>query len=167
MSQYLERMKLGDAIEVKGPLGHFVYEGRGAYRNSGAGGRAKTMSMIAGGTGITPMFQIIKARRCSAPLSCSAAQQSLGQSSQPAWCRTAVAAVRCTAPAHGGGVHPCDVCVGRLGLALVVCSASTKAALWGSGWRQPHMLSTHKAREQSSAGPSKLRACWLYARRPS
>ena len=60
MSQYLERMSLGDTIEVKGPLGHFVYEGRGAYRNSGASGSAKTMSMIAGGTGITPMFQIIK-----------------------------------------------------------------------------------------------------------
>ena len=69
MSQYLERMSLGDAIEVKGPLGHFVYEGRGAYRNSGVGGSAKTMSMIAGGTGITPMFQIIKVRRL-VPLSC-------------------------------------------------------------------------------------------------
>lgn len=60
MSQHLERMKLGDSIEVKGPLGHFVYEGRGAFRNSGARGTARTMSMIAGGTGITPMFQIIK-----------------------------------------------------------------------------------------------------------
>ena len=62
MSQYLERMSLGDSIEVKGPLGHFVYQGRGTYRNSGVGGSAKTMSMIAGGTGITPMFQIIKVR---------------------------------------------------------------------------------------------------------
>ena len=60
MSQYMERMKLGDRIDVKGPLGHFVYEGRGAFRNSGVRGVAKTMSMIAGGTGITPMFQIIK-----------------------------------------------------------------------------------------------------------
>ena len=62
MSQYMERMKLGDSIDVKGPLGHFVYEGRGAYRNSGVHGTARTMSMIAGGTGITPMFQIIKVR---------------------------------------------------------------------------------------------------------
>ena len=34
MSQYLERMALGDTIEVKGPLGHFMYEGRGDYRNT-------------------------------------------------------------------------------------------------------------------------------------
>ncbi|KAK9903477.1 hypothetical protein WJX75_006549 [Coccomyxa subellipsoidea] len=61
MSQYLEKMKLGDKIDVKGPLGHFVYEGKGRFRNSGQPGTARTMSMIAGGTGITPMFQIIKA----------------------------------------------------------------------------------------------------------
>lgn len=60
MSQYLERMKLGDSIEVKGPLGHFIYDGRGKYRNSAKPGTARLMSMIAGGTGITPMFQIIK-----------------------------------------------------------------------------------------------------------
>lgn len=62
MSQYLERMQLGHKMEVKGPLGHFVYEGRGKYKQSGQPGTARTMSMIAGGTGITPMFQIIKAR---------------------------------------------------------------------------------------------------------
>jgi nitrate reductase (NAD(P)H) len=63
MSQYLEKMKLGDKIDVKGPLGHFVYEGKGRFRNSGQPGTARTMSMIAGGTGITPMFQIIKVRQ--------------------------------------------------------------------------------------------------------
>jgi NAD(P)H-flavin reductase len=62
MSQFLERMKLGDKIDVKGPLGHFVYLGRGQYRNSGRPGEVTLMSMIAGGTGITPMFQIIKVR---------------------------------------------------------------------------------------------------------
>ncbi len=62
MSQFLERMKLGDSIEVKGPLGHFVYEGKGVFRNSGKTGSVRSMSMIAGGTGITPMFQIIKVR---------------------------------------------------------------------------------------------------------
>lgn len=60
MSQYLEKMKLGDRIDVKGPLGHFVYEGKGVFKHSGKRGAVKQMSMIAGGTGITPMFQIIK-----------------------------------------------------------------------------------------------------------
>ena len=67
MSQYMERMQLGDTIDVKGPLGHFVYEGRGCYRNSGVRGTARTMSMIAGGTGITPMFQIVKVRAWALP----------------------------------------------------------------------------------------------------
>ena len=60
MSQHMERMALGETIDVKGPLGHFIYDGCGAFRNSGKKGFAKKMSMIAGGTGITPMFQIIK-----------------------------------------------------------------------------------------------------------
>ena len=62
MSQYMERMALGDTIDVKGPLGHFIYEGRGYYRSHGTPGFATRMSMIAGGTGITPLFQVIKAR---------------------------------------------------------------------------------------------------------
>lgn len=31
MSQYLDTLAIGDEIEVKGPVGHFVYEGRGKY----------------------------------------------------------------------------------------------------------------------------------------
>ncbi len=62
MSQYLEKMALGDTIDVKGPLGHFIYEGRGYYRSHGTPGFTSRMSMIAGGTGITPMFQVIKVR---------------------------------------------------------------------------------------------------------
>jgi len=31
MSQHLDGLALGDTVEVKGPVGHFVYEGRGAY----------------------------------------------------------------------------------------------------------------------------------------
>lgn len=67
MSQYMERMALGDTIDVKGPLGHFIYDGKSAIRNSGKKGTAKKMSMIAGGTGITPMFQIIKVGAQSYP----------------------------------------------------------------------------------------------------
>ncbi|KAK9823153.1 hypothetical protein WJX72_000662 [[Myrmecia] bisecta] len=61
MSLYLERMQLGDSIDVKGPLGHFVYLGRGRFRHHGQEGQASQLSMLAGGTGITPMWQIVQA----------------------------------------------------------------------------------------------------------
>lgn len=60
MTQCMERLHVGDSMEVKGPLGHFIYQGKGAFRHSGHPGKATTMSMIAGGTGITPMYQVIQ-----------------------------------------------------------------------------------------------------------
>ena len=60
MTQYMEKMAIGDSIDVKGPLGHFIYQGRGSYSHHGHSGTVKQMSMIAGGTGITPMWQVIK-----------------------------------------------------------------------------------------------------------
>ena len=60
MSQYLERLKVGEAAEFKGPLGHFIYTGPGECSHSGKPGRVSHFSMIAGGTGITPMYQIMQ-----------------------------------------------------------------------------------------------------------
>ena len=60
MTQYMEKMEIGDSIDVKGPLGHFVYKGKGIYSHHGREGKVKQMSMIAGGTGITPMWQVIQ-----------------------------------------------------------------------------------------------------------
>ena len=51
MSRHLDSMQLGSSIDVRGPLGRFTYE-RNQYR---------TLKMIAGGTGITPMWQVFKA----------------------------------------------------------------------------------------------------------
>eukprot|EP01023_Acetabularia_acetabulum_P061282 TRINITY_DN739_c0_g2_i1.p1 TRINITY_DN739_c0_g2~~TRINITY_DN739_c0_g2_i1.p1 ORF type:complete len:854 (+),score=198.42 TRINITY_DN739_c0_g2_i1:164-2725(+) len=61
MSQHLDSLKIGETIEVKGPLGEFVYFGKGEYSYKHNKGNAKFISMIAGGTGITPMYQVIKA----------------------------------------------------------------------------------------------------------
>ena len=61
MSAFLEKMEVGDAISVKGPTGHFKYVGKGEYVNNRRPGKAKQLSMIAAGTGITPMYQVIKA----------------------------------------------------------------------------------------------------------
>jgi len=51
ISKYLDKLKTGDSIRVKGPKGQMVYSSN----------LAKEIGMIAGGTGITPMLQIIKA----------------------------------------------------------------------------------------------------------
>jgi nitrate reductase (NAD(P)H) len=61
MSQHLDSLREGDTVDVKGPLGHIAYLGRGAFDISSAKVRATRVAMIAGGTGITPMFQLIRA----------------------------------------------------------------------------------------------------------
>ncbi|KAG2489120.1 hypothetical protein HYH03_012346 [Edaphochlamys debaryana] len=62
MSQHFESLQIGDCLEFKGPLGHFVYDGCGNYTiNSKAHKHATHMSFIAGGTGITPCYAVIKA----------------------------------------------------------------------------------------------------------
>ncbi|TGO13428.1 hypothetical protein BTUL_0070g00200 [Botrytis tulipae] len=49
--RYLQHLKVGDKIEVRGPKGAMRYRK----------GMVKKMGMIAGGTGITPMYQLIRA----------------------------------------------------------------------------------------------------------
>lgn len=51
ISRHISLLKIGDNLRVKGPKGNFHY----------APGLTGHISMIAGGTGITPMIQIIRA----------------------------------------------------------------------------------------------------------
>ncbi|CAF0931828.1 unnamed protein product [Brachionus calyciflorus] len=66
MSQYLDKMQPGDKIEVRGPHGRLQYKGNGSFQISvdkkspPIVKKAKRIGMIAGGTGITPMYQLIK-----------------------------------------------------------------------------------------------------------
>jgi len=64
MSQYLESMELGDEIEFRGPSGNLVYEDRqfkirASKKEEPKIKKPTKVSMIAGGTGITPMLQLI------------------------------------------------------------------------------------------------------------
>jgi len=65
MSQYLENMEIGDTIDVRGPSGLLVYQGAGTFgikpdkKSAAKTVKAAKVSMIAGGTGITPMLQLI------------------------------------------------------------------------------------------------------------
>lgn len=66
MSQHLEGMSIGDTIQVRGPSGLIRYDGRGKFqikpdkKSPPQMYLASEIGMIAGGTGITPMLQIIR-----------------------------------------------------------------------------------------------------------
>uniref|UniRef100_UPI00358EBD0D NADH-cytochrome b5 reductase 3-like isoform X2 n=1 Tax=Myxine glutinosa TaxID=7769 RepID=UPI00358EBD0D len=66
MSQYLDSMKIGDTIDFRGPNGLLIYQGKGKFaikpdKKSNANIKvAQHVAMIAGGTGITPMLQLIR-----------------------------------------------------------------------------------------------------------
>lgn len=65
MSQYLENMEIGETIDVRGPSGLLVYQSAGTFaikpdkKSAAKTVKAAKVSMIAGGTGITPMLQLI------------------------------------------------------------------------------------------------------------
>ena len=52
MTQSLDALAIGDRVLFKGPRGRFQYGGAGAYKHIG---------MLAGGTGVAPMFQLVQA----------------------------------------------------------------------------------------------------------
>lgn len=60
MSQHLDSLRIGDALDVKGPLGHIHYLGKGSYQVDERKYHMNACAMLAGGTGITPMYQLIR-----------------------------------------------------------------------------------------------------------
>lgn len=67
MSQYLESLRINDTIDFRGPSGLLVYKGKGVFaiqpdkKSPAEMKTAKHLGMIAGGTGITPMLQLVTA----------------------------------------------------------------------------------------------------------
>ncbi|KAL8594870.1 NADH-cytochrome b5 reductase 2 [Nucella lapillus] len=66
MSQYLENMQVGDYMDFRGPNGLLVYDGKGSFKVRADKKEepetkvARKVGMIAGGTGITPMLQLVR-----------------------------------------------------------------------------------------------------------
>lgn len=64
LSKHIHAMKEGDKLEWDGPRGHIVYKGRGTFLIGRSKKREKRsfyhLTAIAGGTGITPLLQIVK-----------------------------------------------------------------------------------------------------------
>ncbi|VDL94993.1 unnamed protein product, partial [Schistocephalus solidus] len=64
MTQALEALTNDSCVDVSGPCGNLVYNGDGCFEIKGSNPRkihAKRISMICGGSGLTPMYQLIKA----------------------------------------------------------------------------------------------------------
>ncbi|XP_053976205.1 NADH-cytochrome b5 reductase 3 isoform X1 [Hylaeus volcanicus] len=67
LSQYLENLNIGDTVDFRGPSGRLIYKGQGKFsikilrKDPPAEYNVKKVVMIAGGTGITPMLQLIRA----------------------------------------------------------------------------------------------------------
>jgi nitrate reductase (NAD(P)H) len=61
MSQYLDSLSIGSVLDIKGPLGHIEYTGKGNFLVHGEYKFAKRLAMLAGGTGITPIYQVVQA----------------------------------------------------------------------------------------------------------
>lgn len=67
VSQYIHDLKVGETLDVRGPTGRLLYYSPGKFGtrldkiSDYSPVSAKQVNMIAGGSGITPMLQIIKA----------------------------------------------------------------------------------------------------------
>ena len=66
MTQYMEAMELGNQIDIRGPNGLLVYEGCGRFavkpdkKTPPTIRNRRKVGLIAGGSGITPMLQIMR-----------------------------------------------------------------------------------------------------------
>jgi nitrate reductase (NAD(P)H) len=61
MTKALDAIPTGHFIECKGPIGKFEYLGRGSCAINGKQRSVKRFFMICGGSGITPIFQVLRA----------------------------------------------------------------------------------------------------------
>jgi len=66
LTQFLDNMKPGETIDVRGPSGRLIYKESGKFeiradkKTPPKVKKVKQIGMIAGGSGITPMFQLVK-----------------------------------------------------------------------------------------------------------
>lgn len=57
----LESIPIGHFADFKGPIGKFEYVGKGLCTVNGAARHIKTFYMLCGGSGITPIYQVLRA----------------------------------------------------------------------------------------------------------
>ena len=65
MGQYLEKFSLGSTVDVSGPSGNLIYKNKGLFdirprkQDPFVRRKIRRLGLIAGGSGITPMYQIL------------------------------------------------------------------------------------------------------------
>lgn len=57
----LDKLPIGSTVECKGPTGRFEYLGNGAVLINDNKRQVNSFRMICGGSGITPIFQVLRA----------------------------------------------------------------------------------------------------------
>jgi nitrate reductase (NAD(P)H) len=60
LSQYMDKMKVGDELDFRGPTGAIIYEGQGVFSIRGEKRRYQKIGCLSGGTGVTPCFQLMQ-----------------------------------------------------------------------------------------------------------
>lgn len=60
LTQYLSKLKVGESVEMRGPKGRMNAEKDLFYKSENGENKPKTLLMVAGGSGITPMLQVSK-----------------------------------------------------------------------------------------------------------
>lgn len=61
MSQYMASLRVGDSMTISGPWGMNEYKGHGLFKIGTKEKQVSHVGMMSGGTGITPMLQVIAA----------------------------------------------------------------------------------------------------------
>jgi NAD(P)H-flavin reductase len=70
MSQYLCSREVGDKLNMEGPMGKIKFFGNGSFAKMGKPFTATKLGMIAGGSGITPIFHVMDAMRRAKDTTC-------------------------------------------------------------------------------------------------
>jgi len=61
MTLCFSELVVGDMVELKGPVGHFVWKGNGIASLHGEEKRIAEIGMVCAGSGITPILQVLRA----------------------------------------------------------------------------------------------------------
>lgn len=61
MTKAMDALPVGHSVDFKGPIGKFEYLGKGKCVINGSPKQVRSLVMICGGSGITPIFQVFRA----------------------------------------------------------------------------------------------------------
>ncbi|KIM37539.1 hypothetical protein M413DRAFT_13248 [Hebeloma cylindrosporum] len=61
MTVGFSQLVVGDSVELKGPIGHFIWKGNGIASLHGEERRIAEIGLICGGSGVTPILQVLRA----------------------------------------------------------------------------------------------------------